>query len=158
MAGDQGSVPVFMSSTGQLVTSHLPHLPVCLPVPLPISLTPACPLSLSPSHQFYLHASWEPPGFCLYPVSLPCLAPCSLSGPLSATFRVTLQYQLLTSTWVLYATPPPRVSLSFSGSLSLFSKSLCPHPTSCAFISAHPTFSEDRSPPSQTVPSFFRLP
>lgn len=105
-----------------LSPSHLPvpPPPSHLSAPLPISLTPACPLSLPPSHQFYLHASWEPPGFCLYPVSLPCLSPRSLSAPLSATFRIPCDSTVPVAHFYLGAlcNPPP-------GSLFL-SLGLCP--------------------------------
>lgn len=139
--------------------SWLPH--TCLicqsacPPSLPVSLTPACPL-LSPSHRFYLHASREPPG-----LSLPCKLALSVT-PLpdrTSVCHIPCDSTVPAAHLYLGALCTPPVSLSSSGSLPLFSKSLSsPHFTCLHFSPPHPTFSEDRSPPPQTILHFLRLP
>lgn len=71
VAGDRNSLPLLPVTCSVISRSTCPSLPIL------------------PSLQFYLHTSMEPPGFCLHPVILLSVTPCSLSGPLSATFCVT---------------------------------------------------------------------
>lgn len=65
----------------------------------------------------------EPPVFCLYPVILLSVTPCSLSGPLSATFCVTPNPWDQTLYLGALYTPSSFLLLSLSSPSSL---SICP--------------------------------